>query len=168
MRSFWGRAQHAHRDVGIAAQQIFDGIGGDQLNLDPGFRITEFGDDWRQNIVGHHFAGGDPYRATDGLGSAGGLEGKAVGFCPHRFCFVNQSTGRLLSIACRDGRARKQDKSCFRFQCVDMASQRRLAQSQPIGGRRQGATLSDGKESANKVPIHINSILYDNHPILSI
>ena len=152
-RALRGR-EHAHGDIGVAAQQVVGGIARDDLDDELRMLATQRGKNRREVLDGDDLAGAEAYGALDRLraGTCGAQQRRGAGL--ERFGLRTQAQRQLG----RDEaalRAHEERRAERRLQRVELAPDRRLREAEGPCCARQRAVAKDCEKGAIEAPIRI-------------
>jgi hypothetical protein len=149
-----GGADHAHGDVGRAAQQVLLLVVQRQLDRHAGMPGAEVGQDLGQHLGADDLAGGEADHAARGVAGPGRRADQGAGRPGHGLGVrgeVERGVGGLQAL----GRAGEQGHAQAALQFGDLATQGRLGQAQGPGGGRQAALGHHRQEGAVQAPVGI-------------
>ncbi len=151
-----GRTNHAHRDLGVAARQVFVPIGDRELDRDARMLDPKRGEDRRQHFAADDLARGHADHApVDRRLRRGGARQSGRGD-RHRLSVrrKRQRSGRRREAPRRSGEEGEAQRV---FQSVDVAPDSRLGDAEPASRAGQAAVPHDLEEGAQFVPGRVPS-----------
>jgi len=146
-----GWFDHAHGDVGGAAQEIFRAVREHDFDDDARVLFAKGGERCGQDFDADHFAGGDADGAALFLIFAGGGAQEGAGGVGHGFCVGYEGMG-VGGRAQSSLRAREERGAERLFQLVDVATDGGLSEPQRARGPREAALTNYRQKRAVKLP----------------
>ena len=140
------RLDHANGDIGIAPEQIVDGIGGDDLDLEVRVLPAQTCNDARQDEASDYHACGNADRAPHFPLAACGSTEDRIGRVAHG-ADIGEERRACLGDFLALRRASEQGRPDAAFKLGDVSPKRRLACVQLFCSCRQASCFDDGEEA---------------------
>ena len=159
-------SHHAHRDVGLAPQQVAQSVGGHQLDGNAGLGALQRGQHRRQQPGRRDLAGRDAHRAAGGAGGQ-----RQAAHDPE--CSGLHLARGIDQRACRAGRRHatpgtfEQRHAELGFELGDMAAQGRLLRAGLARRPHQAAGVEHRQEAAHQRPVEAHRVLHVHTKVYS-
>ena len=149
------RLHHAHRDIGLAAQQILDAAGEREFDFHGGIGATKSGEQRRQHFGADHFARGDADGSGNFAGRAGGGAPRRAGRRRHRL-HMRGDIARDVGGNEAPLRADEQGGAEAVFEFGDLPAKGGLGEPERARRPRQRALAEHAKKRAVMIPIRLS------------
>jgi len=145
---------HAQRNVGLAPQQVADGVARHQFHLHLGQGQPHLRQNGRQQVAGDRLAGADAHRARNAGFGARHIARQLVGGAVHGPGRLRQLQRHRRGHEAAAG-ALEQHLAQLRLELGDLAAKGGLAGLQGPGRAQQAAVVQRGQEGAHQAPVEV-------------